>query len=185
MLLHPIGRAANSPQQPCRIKIDKDWKDIVKYFLALVLVALVSLAGSALAQGRDSHIVRVIVDPVNAVDVSDAAVTLHATAPSAGNDFTAVTDATSILYWTTNAAQRKIVVSTGGAQPMYDLSVEAKSETAGDSVGPVAISGTEMNLIINAGKTFGEAILEYSITPTVADAPSSAAYNVFYTLTVQ
>ena len=148
------------------------------------LIALFALAASvnAFAADTDSHQVTVEVMPINelALDGGDVYLLIHTA--TAGEDPDPATDASASLRWTTNEANKKIVVATDNAAPKFRLFVEAGSVSGGAGAGQLELSTAPQDFVSGISLTVGAAQLQYEARALAADGTGTDVHNVTYTL---
>lgn len=156
---------------------------------SLIAALMLLASGMAWAQS-DSHTVTVTVSEINAINVdNDVTLTINAATP--GQDPTPVSDNTTAnLYWTTNAANRKIQVKAGAALPTgITLTVAAQNVTKNSgsgnpsAAGTVTLSTSDQDFITGAGKSAGQCDLNYTASATVDADIQSNNITVTYTIT--
>jgi hypothetical protein len=154
------------------------------YLLAAALTALAF--GTAAAASTDNHTVTVTIPAINEITVDGGNVVLTYVAPLAGDDFSAVSDATtSDLSWSTNTAAQKITVETNLALPTADLKITAVNVTGGTPTSQVTLSTTPADLITGIAVGTGGCDLSYVTEDDLSagTAAGSDVHTVIYTIT--
>lgn len=142
--------------------------DIVRNINRHIVIFILVCAGAAAAQsqvfGLDRHTVTVQVLPITQVQIIGGGVSLDINNASAvaGQDMMTVTDQSSSIHWATNSANRKITVATDLATPIFTLRLLAIGPTQGTGMAEVELSTTAKDLLLNIGRTTGNAALRYT-----------------------
>lgn len=159
------------------------------------LARLMMLAPIALfAAQNDSQTVNISVSAINELKVTGA-VTLSTVAATPGQEITSVSDSSSTLSLTTNAASKKVTVSAVGIPAGVQLKLGVNLDAPGVRVNTgaaTAVGATNVTLSTGASDlitAISKAILlnaplTYTLTTsTSAGSSITAAVSVTYTLT--
>jgi hypothetical protein len=150
----------------------------------IVLVAIIGLAGLAMAADNTSHTVTVTVNPINEINVTGGNITLTINAASAGSDPTAVTNNACHLEWTTNQANKKITVASDQTTPSFLLKVLATGATGGTPATEATLSNTDAkDLLTGVATTTGNTTLRFTATATAAQGTGTVTHTLTYTVT--
>ncbi len=152
-----------------------------KRTLPFVLLASI-VGGSAFAADQASHQVTVIVEAINELAISGGDIVLTIASAVQGQDPDPVSNSDASLNWTTNESDKKIVVETDLAAPLFDLSVEASNISGGTAAGSVAISTTAQDFVTGISLTSGDCSLLYTAEAEAADGTGTDVHNITYTL---
>ena len=162
-------------------------KDLMLHRL-FILCLLIMLQGIATLHAQfisDNHVVTVTVLPITLIQLTGAAVTLDITDANsvAGQDLMTVTNNATRILWGTNSSLQKITVVTDQTAALYTLQVEAKVPTQGTALGPVTLSPTAADLLLNIGRSSGSCTLSY--TASVLASQGTGTESHLITLTIQ
>ena len=143
---------------------------------------------AALAQLTDTHVVTVMVNGIDWVDVDNTQVDLIITinaATGVGQD-----TAVSSLNYGTNQANRKITVQTDLAVINFPLYVQASGvaianfgAAPGAAGAEVTITTAAADLITGISASDANCTLTYRAEADVSDTPATETHNVTYTIT--
>ena len=149
--------------------------------VALLVAAL--LVAPARANGTASHVVTVVVQPINEISLEGGDLTLTIDTAQAGREPDGAIDGSARLLWTTNESNRKITVASDRASFEFDLLLEAVNVRGGVSAGPVRIAATPRDLVTGIGNSVGSADLLYTARANSADGTGREVHTISFTIT--
>ena len=156
--------------------------------IALAIAAVVALApGAAVwAADSDSHFVSFTIAAINEIDVATAPVNLTVNTAVAGSQPNSVS-APSSYSITTNAAadSKKISARLDTAMPAnVTLQVNVTAPSAGStSAGAVTLTATDVEVVGSIEGVVASGVgINYTLSATVAAAPTAGSKEVFYTI---
>lgn len=120
------------------------------------------------------------------VSISGGNLTLTFDTPSAGSDFSDVTDNSSCsLSWNRPAGpgNTKIKVSTNLSSPTATLQVAALNISGGTTTGTVTLSTSAQTLISGLSPGDGGCDLEYTASVSCSDGSATDVHTVTFTIT--
>ncbi len=155
--------------------------------ITMLLILLFRAADVYAQLASDNHVVTVSVSPISAIQLTSAAVNLDITESNsvAGQDQMTVSDNSTQILWGTNSSAQKLTVMTDLAAPLFVLQVEATSATQGTPAGPVTVSTTPADLLLNIGRSRGTCTLVYTAIVLASQGLGTDTHLITITLQAQ
>jgi len=157
----------------------------MKKLIVLMMIGFVlMICGNASAQTANQT-VTYEVQAINVISVSGNPGALIVSTATAGAEPTAATDATTSYSITTNGSNKKITGSINTAMPANtSLSVTLTAPPGGTSVGAVALTATDQDLVTSISTLAQSGLtISYSFSATIAaGVVASAQKTVTFTV---
>jgi|GEM_PF-5783788 len=161
-----------------------------KIVLIFFTVFLVRLPASHASQNSCSHIVKIVVEPVDHIDIQGGNVTFNFQYErGAENRINLMRDTQSScqLQWSIFSANRKITVTSDNTSPKHTLVVEAENPTTGVSHGRTELNAAygAQDLLTGVGKSTGQCNLQYTAQVHPTGKKTVDTHHITYTIVAE
>lgn len=159
----------------------------MKPVILLVLFALFAVPAARAVAQSGSHTVQVSVATITALQVSAGTVnlTISGAAVVAGQDLMMTVDQSTSLLWGVNSSNKKITVQSSLASATYTLKLEAVNPTSGTSTGPVTLSSTVQDFLLDIGRSSGSCTLSYTGEALASQGVGADTHTITFTISNQ
>lgn len=161
-----------------------------KIVLIVFTVSLLWLAVSRASQNSTSHTVKIVVEPVDHIEIQGGDMTFNFQYERGTEDqITMLRDTQSScrLQWNIISANRKITVASDHTSPDHTLTVEAAHPSTGVAHGRMELDAAygAQDLLTGVGKSTGHCDLRYTVQVHPAGQKSVDTHHITYTIVAE
>jgi len=156
--------------------------------ISVLVLLLAFLDQAAFSQfASDNHTVTVSVPPLTLLQINGGTVSLDITSAQAvaGQDQMTLSNNGTQMLWGTNSSAQKITAVTDLAAPLFTLQVEATAASQGTSPGPVTLTTTAGDLLLNIGRTSGSCTIVYTSIVLASLGTGTESHTITFTIQTQ
>ena len=96
-----------------------------------------------------------------------------------------LSDYSTQLIWGTNSSAQKITAATDLAAPLFALQLEATNATQGTPAGPVTVTTTPTDLLLNLARSSGTCTISYTALVLASQGTGTESHTITYTIQTQ
>ena len=172
------------------VYIDSNFETAMRPILIILHIHLLLFLLGQTVYGQfasGNHFVTVSVTPLSLLQLSGGTVNLDISGAQAvaGQDQMTVTNNATQLLWGTNSSAQKITAVSDLATPLFTLRVEATAPTQGIPAGPVTLTATAGDLLLNIGRSSGTCTIVYTSVILASQGTGTESHNITFTIQTQ